>query len=55
VEFARRLLEPSQQRMADDLHAPVEAAVKAWDEGDAIGARGLLEDAAAIARPSGRL
>jgi hypothetical protein len=55
VEFARRLLEPSQQRMADDLHAPVEAAVQAWDEGDRLAARGLLEDAAAIARLSGRL
>ena len=55
VEFARGLLEPSQQRMADDLHAPVEAAVQAWDEGDKSAARGLLEDAAAIARTAGRL
>jgi hypothetical protein len=55
VEFARGLLDPSQQRMADDLHAPVEAAVQAWDEGDRLAACGLLGDAAAIARPAGRL
>jgi hypothetical protein len=55
VEFARGLLDPSQQRMADDLRAPVEAAVQAWDEGDKLGARSLLEDAATIAQVSGRL
>jgi hypothetical protein len=55
VEFARGLLDPSQQRMADDLRAPVEAAVQAWDEGDKLGARSLLEDAATIAQVAGRL
>jgi class 3 adenylate cyclase/tetratricopeptide (TPR) repeat protein len=55
VGYARGLLEPSQQRMAGDLHAAVEAAVQAWDEGDKLSARGLLTDAAAIARPAGRL
>ena len=55
VDFARGLLDPSQQRMADDLHSPVEAAVHAWDDGDTVAARGLLEAAAAIARPTGRL
>ena len=34
VAYARGLLDPSQQRMADDLRAPVEAAVQAWDAGD---------------------
>jgi hypothetical protein len=55
VECARGLLDPSQQRMADDLHAPVEAAVRAWDAQDTVGARRLLKEAAAIARPAGRL
>ena len=55
VEFARGLLDPSQQRMADELQGPVEAAVHAWDEGNQAAADGLLGEAAAIARPAGRL
>ena len=55
VAFARGLLDPSQQRMADDLAAPMEAAVRAWDVGNGLAARDLLEDAAAIAGNTGRL
>jgi hypothetical protein len=36
IGFVRGLLEPSQQQMANDLEEPVEAALRAWDEGDWI-------------------
>ncbi len=55
VEWARGLLDPSQQRMAEDLDAPVDAAVHAWEDGDVRAARSRLEEAAAIARRTGRL
>lgn len=55
IELARGLLEPSQQRMASDLEVPVLATLRAWDDGNTVAARRLLEEAATIARTSGRL
>ena len=55
VGRARGLLAPDEQRTSDDILAPLEAALHAWDEGDAAVARARLEEAAAAARTTGRL
>jgi len=52
---ARDLLAPDEQRTSDDILVPLEAALGAWDEGDATAACARLEEAAAAARLTGRL
>jgi hypothetical protein len=55
VGRARDLLARDEQRTSDDILAPLEAALRAWDEGDAAVARARLGEAAAAARTTGRL
>ena len=53
VELARRLVDPSQMKLPDDLEAPLAGAVEVWDAGDAIAAGDLLRTAVARAEESG--
>jgi tetratricopeptide (TPR) repeat protein len=53
--FARALLEPSQQRMADDVEAAIQAAVQAWDHKDIHTARSWLQKALERAQKAGYL
>ena len=53
VELARRLVDPSQMKLPDDLEAPLAGAVEAWDAGDATSAGDLLRTAVARAEESG--
>jgi class 3 adenylate cyclase/tetratricopeptide (TPR) repeat protein len=55
IGCARGLLDPSQQRVPDDLQPPLEGAVRAWDGGDAAAARASLDVAVTIASRTGRL
>jgi class 3 adenylate cyclase/tetratricopeptide (TPR) repeat protein len=55
VNRARGLLVPDEQRTSDDILVPLEAALRAWDEGDVTAARVRLDEAAAAARLTGRL
>jgi len=55
IGCARGLLDPSQQRVPDDLLPPLEGAVRAWDGGDAAAARASLDVAVTIASRTGRL
>ncbi len=50
VEYARALLDPSQQRLSDTLTASLEQAVQAWDEGTPESAHGLLDQSLALAQ-----
>jgi hypothetical protein len=52
---ARALLEPSQQRMADDVEAAIQAAVQAWDQEDINSARNWLQNALERAQEAGYL
>jgi tetratricopeptide (TPR) repeat protein len=53
VAAARRLLEPSQARLPDELEAAVQAACDAWDGAEPELAGRLLEDALQLARTLG--
>jgi hypothetical protein len=53
IGSARRLLEPSQARLPDELEAAVLAACEAWDSVDAELASRLLTDAVQLARALG--
>ena len=55
LDLARGLLAPDEQRVSDDILAPLEAALGSWDAGDITAARAGLERAAAAARTTGRL
>jgi tetratricopeptide (TPR) repeat protein len=49
VEYARALLEPPQQRLSDDLAAPLEEAVRAYERDDPVEARQCMARAVASA------
>jgi class 3 adenylate cyclase len=53
VGAARRLLEPTQARLPDELDAAVQAACGAWDNADPELASRLLADAVQLARDLG--
>jgi predicted ATPase/class 3 adenylate cyclase/tetratricopeptide (TPR) repeat protein len=55
IESARALLTPWQQRLPDALDARVNAALAAWDQGQADSTLGWLRDALAMARQTGYL
>jgi hypothetical protein len=50
VGAARRLLEPSQARLPDELEAAVQVACQAWDRADTQAAAALLAGAVQLAR-----
>jgi eukaryotic-like serine/threonine-protein kinase len=53
VGAARRLLEPSQARLPDELEAAVQAACKAWDCAELELAGRLVDSAVQLARALG--
>jgi hypothetical protein len=55
IEHARALLHSVQQRLPEAVASPVEAALAAWDAGDAEAARAHLEQALPCARSMGYL
>lgn len=55
IEHARALLSPVEQVLPGPVGTAVEAAVRAWDAGDARAAWAQLEHAAQLARPLGYL
>ena len=50
VTAARRIIDPSQQWLPDDLTAALAGACESWDEGDPAQAAKRLTEALAIAR-----
>jgi hypothetical protein len=54
-EYARALLEDTQQRLPEDLAAAVEQAAKAWENGEAEMAGTYLQQATGLARELGYL
>lgn len=50
IKYTRILLVPVQQRLPDELTAPLEAAIQAWDPGEPETARNHLHRAVALAR-----
>ncbi|HEV2131845.1 MAG TPA: AAA family ATPase [Longimicrobiaceae bacterium] len=55
VEYARQLLDLSQQRLPDVLTSPLEDAIQQWETGDAEAARTHLRQAVALAGETGYL
>ena len=53
VGAARRILDPSQQLLSEDLMAALAAACAAWDNGDQATARSRLAAALDLARARG--
>jgi tetratricopeptide (TPR) repeat protein len=53
AELARRMLQPDQMKLPDDLEDPLAGAVEAWEAGDATAAGDLLRTAVARAKESG--
>jgi tetratricopeptide (TPR) repeat protein len=50
IEAGRQLLETPQQRLPDELEAMLQAAIAAWDNGEAQLARGTLSEAVELAQ-----
>ncbi|CAN5848623.1 MAG: AAA family ATPase [Gemmatimonadetes bacterium] len=55
IDYARRLLHPSQQRLPDALTSPLEAAIRQWEAGDAEAALTHLRQATTLAGETGYL
>jgi hypothetical protein len=55
VDYARPLLDPTQERMAESVERQVEAAIAAWDRGEAELARERLARAVELAEETGYL
>jgi DNA-binding SARP family transcriptional activator len=55
VDYARMLLDPSQQPLADTVKAPLDAALQAWDAGRREDARVLLRQTLPLAEQMGYL
>jgi DNA-binding SARP family transcriptional activator len=55
ADYARQLLHPTQQRLPQALAAPLEAATRAWETGDAEGALTCLREAVSLAGELGYL
>jgi hypothetical protein len=53
VDYARALLEPSQQRLPDALSALLEEAIKSWEGGETETAHTYLNQAIELAQELG--
>jgi tetratricopeptide (TPR) repeat protein len=55
IDFARKLLDPIQQRLPDALEAPLNGAIEAWESEHQDSARTYLQQAVALAQEIGYL